>query len=53
MERLIYFIGLIIVGVTIGCLYTAPYGFLVIGGGLIIFPAFSLGIYPLIKKLSR
>jgi len=34
-----YFTGVIILGISIGNIYTAPYGFIFIGGGCVIFSA--------------
>ena len=33
---MMYFVGLVIVSIAIGSLYTAPLGFMVLGGGLVI-----------------
>lgn len=54
MYTLCYFIGLVMCAIATGTLNKVPeYAFLVIGCGLILYPVFTLGIYPIIKKLTR
>jgi hypothetical protein len=54
MYSLCYFVGLIMCGIAYAVhTRVAPYGFFIIGGGLILYPMFTLGIYPLIKRLTR
>lgn len=49
---LLYFVGLVVCAVSTGTLTDVPYGFFVIGGGLILYPVFVLVIYPIVRKLT-
>ncbi len=54
MYTLIYFVGLVICAVSVGNLVKLPeYGFLVLGGGLILYPVFTQFIHPIVKKYTR
>jgi hypothetical protein len=54
MYTLCYFVGLITCAIAIGNLNKIPeHAFLVLGCGLILYPVFTRGIYPIIRKLTR
>ena len=54
MYTLIYFVGLVICAVSVGNLTMTPeHGFLVLGGGLILYPVFTQVIQPLVRKYTK
>jgi hypothetical protein len=54
MYTLCYFLGLLMFAVAFG-VHTnhPPYGFMIVGGGLILYPFFTLALYPMIQRFTR
>ena len=54
VHTMYFLVGLIICGISTGILtQSAPYGFLVIGGGLIVYSIFMQIALPIIKRITR
>ena len=54
MYSLFYFVGLVMCAISVGTLNKVPeYSFLIIGGGLILYPVMVLVVYPITKRLVR
>jgi hypothetical protein len=54
MYTLCYFVGLVVLAIATATLNKVPeYGFFIIGCGLVLYPVFTLGIHPIIRKLTR
>ena len=53
MYTIVYFVGVVIVSVSVGTLTNEMYGFLTLGGGLILYSIVVPTLYPLIKRFTR